>query len=159
MSCHMSRHMSHMPPKRTKWVIPRRFSSGPLIGSLLWSRRRTFDLPPLLVVQATSTAIPQIRALVKGTSGASSTAAFAFRAKSEGKALMELDWKNVKGDAWDDVPNSGFGRRRSFMFRRTSLCTIPWCDKATREYIMLQYKRVYKYCTMQIYACALQTGL
>jgi len=67
-------------------------------GSLLWSRRRAFDLPPLLVVQADSSAVQQIRALTRSSASSARTStsgkagnAFAFRLKSEGKSLMDLD--------------------------------------------------------------------
>lgn len=69
-------------------------------GSLLWSRRRTFDLPPVLVVQA-GPSVQQIRDLVKpskpskpSTSTTSKGTAFAFRLKPEGNASMDLDWRD-----------------------------------------------------------------
>lgn len=72
-------------------------------GSLLWSRRRAFDLPPLLVVQADSSAVQQIRALTRSSASSARTStsgkagnAFAFRLKSEGKSLMDLDWCKSK---------------------------------------------------------------
>lgn len=63
-------------------------------GSLLWSRRRAFDLPPVLVVQA-GPSVQQIRDLVKPSKPSASTTskgkAFAFRLKPEGNASMDLD--------------------------------------------------------------------
>ena len=76
-------------------------------GSLLWSRRRTFDLPPVLVVQA-GPSVQQIRDLVKpskpskpSTSTTSKGKAFAFRLKPEGNASMDLDWRDWRKRSMD----------------------------------------------------------
>ena len=75
-------------------------------GSLLWSRRRAFDLPPVLVVQA-GPSVQQIRDLVKPSKpskpSASTTSkgkAFAFRLKPEGNASMDLDWRDWRKSSW-----------------------------------------------------------
>ena len=72
-------------------------------GSLLWSRRRAFDLPPVLVVQA-GPSVQQIRDLVKPSKPSASTTskgkAFAFRLKPEGNASMDLDWRDWRKSSW-----------------------------------------------------------
>eukprot|EP00438_Fugacium_kawagutii_P026443 Skav202754 [mRNA] locus=scaffold326:16621:23082:+ [translate_table: standard] len=123
-------------------------------GSLLWSRRRTFDLPPLLVVQASSSAVQQIRTLVKSTTSAK---AFAFRAKVEGRGLLDkgdsFHCRQLQPTATSELEH-GLGAGEPSMRNAAKLDALLFDDEAScwiyDRFKLVPHGRsnIYKYCTI-----------